>query len=152
MLLIVITLYVLWHTHNILRYYCVFFPHNTQHFCVVFTNIYSTMAILTIVRVFSCSVSNIQCSIVFFSQYSQYFCFLFTIFMVCLILWQTDEECCNIALRTRSKLPLNDTPLDVIESSFIAPDITADLYDEPFSVACDDDDWKSFLSGLFKQG
>lgn len=50
----------------------------------------------------------------------------------------------NIALRTRSKLPLNDTPLEAIEASFIAPDITMDMYD----THCDDEDWQKFLREL----
>ena len=51
---------------------------------------------------------------------------------------QIDE---NIALRTRSKLPLNDTPLEEIEQAFIPPDITPDLYD----TTCDNADWQEFL-------
>ncbi|KAJ1530882.1 hypothetical protein ONE63_005724 [Megalurothrips usitatus] len=47
----------------------------------------------------------------------------------------------NIALRTRSKLPLNDTPLEEIEQAFIPPDITPDLYD----TTCDNADWQEFL-------
>lgn len=46
-----------------------------------------------------------------------------------------------IALRTRSKLSLSDTPLEVIEESLIPPDITTDMYD----LECDDEDWKDFL-------
>jgi hypothetical protein len=65
---------------------------------------------------------------------------------------QIEDDNCNIALRTRSKLPLNDTPLDVIESSFVAPDITADLYDESSSLLYDDEDWRGFLASLNKQG
>ncbi|KAE8752084.1 hypothetical protein FOCC_FOCC001246 [Frankliniella occidentalis] len=52
---------------------------------------------------------------------------------------QLEEE--NIALRTRSKLPLNDTPLEEIEQAFIPPDITPDLY----NVTCDNEDWQEFL-------
>ncbi|XP_013382000.1 GON-4-like protein [Lingula anatina] len=52
----------------------------------------------------------------------------------------------TIALRTRSKLPLKDTPLDVIESSFVAPDITPDMYD----FEHDDQEWTGFLTGLLK--
>ena len=51
-----------------------------------------------------------------------------------------------IAKRTRSKLPLTDTPLEVIESEFIAPDITPDMYD----THCDDTEWQEFLAGLMK--
>jgi len=51
-----------------------------------------------------------------------------------------------IAKRTRSKLPLTDTPLEVIESGFVAPDITPDMYD----THCDDTEWQQFLAGLMK--
>ena len=51
-----------------------------------------------------------------------------------------------IAKRTRSKLPLTDTLLEEIEKNFVAPDITADMYD----THCDDTEWKDFLSGLTK--
>uniref|UniRef100_T1J6B0 Myb-like domain-containing protein n=1 Tax=Strigamia maritima TaxID=126957 RepID=T1J6B0_STRMM len=47
----------------------------------------------------------------------------------------------TIACRTRSKLPLTDTLLESIESSFVAPDITTDMYDS----VCDDEDWVDFL-------
>lgn len=47
----------------------------------------------------------------------------------------------NIALRTRSKLSLSDTPLEKIEEAFIPPDITTDMYD----FECDDEDWRDFL-------
>lgn len=54
------------------------------------------------------------------------------------------EEVINdatIALRTRSKLSLSDTPLEVIEEALIPPDITTDMYD----LECDDEDWTDFL-------
>jgi hypothetical protein len=47
----------------------------------------------------------------------------------------------NIALRTRSKLSLSHTPLEVIEEAFMPPDITTDMY----NMDCDDDVWKEFL-------
>ncbi|KFM77834.1 GON-4-like protein, partial [Stegodyphus mimosarum] len=56
------------------------------------------------------------------------------------------EEEDKIALRTRSKLCLNDTPLEAIEASFIAPDITVDMYD----THCDDEEWQKFLCDLYK--
>ncbi|KAG8183715.1 hypothetical protein JTE90_002782 [Oedothorax gibbosus] len=56
------------------------------------------------------------------------------------------SEADKIALRTRSKLCLNDTPLEKIEASFVAPDITMDLYE----AHCDDEDWQSFLSELYQ--
>lgn len=52
----------------------------------------------------------------------------------------------NIALRTRSKLSLSDTPLETIEEAFIPPDITTDMYD----FECDDDDWRDFLTKFTK--
>ena len=51
-----------------------------------------------------------------------------------------------VAQRTRSKMPLKDTPLEEIEQNFVAPDITADMYDTSFV----DQDWCDFLSGLTK--
>ncbi|KAI4468523.1 yy1 associated protein-related [Holotrichia oblita] len=54
---------------------------------------------------------------------------------------ETSEEEANIAKRTRSKLSLSSTPLEVIEEAFIPPDITTDMYD----LECDDDDWRDFL-------
>ena len=52
----------------------------------------------------------------------------------------TEDE--SIGQRTRSKLSLSETPLEIIEQSFIPPDITTDMYEwecEP------DEDWKNFL-------
>ncbi|KAI8479611.1 B cell differentiation [Branchiostoma belcheri] len=51
-----------------------------------------------------------------------------------------------IANRTRSKCPLKDTPIDIIEAAFHAPDITQDMYD----TECDDSEWQGWLKGLFK--
>ncbi|XP_077514637.1 gon-4 like protein muscle wasted isoform X4 [Amblyomma americanum] len=56
------------------------------------------------------------------------------------------EKESGIAERTRSKLPLRDTPLECIEAQFIAPDITTDMYD----TECDDEEWKEFLFSLIK--
>ncbi|VVC37508.1 Hypothetical protein CINCED_3A013548 [Cinara cedri] len=55
-----------------------------------------------------------------------------------------DEE--TIGMRTRSKFPLNDTPLETIEQAFIPPDITEDMYDS----ACENDEWIQFLSEFTK--
>jgi len=49
-------------------------------------------------------------------------------------------------MRTRSKLSLNDTPLETIEQAFIPPDITEDMYDS----ACENDEWMEFLSEFTK--
>lgn len=54
-----------------------------------------------------------------------------------------------IAWRTRSKLPLNDTSIDTIEASFVAPDITPDLYDEA-TLFVGDHEWQTFLSKLMR--
>uniref|UniRef100_A0A1B6CB21 GON-4-like protein n=1 Tax=Clastoptera arizonana TaxID=38151 RepID=A0A1B6CB21_9HEMI len=47
----------------------------------------------------------------------------------------------NVGQRTRSKLSLSSTPLEVIEQSFIPPDITHDMYE----TACENEDWADFL-------
>ena len=44
-------------------------------------------------------------------------------------------------------MKLDDTPLEVIESTFVAPDITEDMYDGPLM---DDTDYSEFLTGLMK--
>lgn len=47
-----------------------------------------------------------------------------------------------IGSRTRSKLPLNDTPLEHLELAFIPPDISTDMYDSD----CDNnEEWRLFL-------
>lgn len=50
----------------------------------------------------------------------------------------------NIGQRTRSKLPLTETPLEVIEQRFIPPDITSDMYE----TECDNEDWRAFIQGI----
>jgi len=65
----------------------------------------------------------------------------------CLMMKSTDDGI--IARRTRSKLSLNDVPLDEIEASFVAPDITPDLYDES-TLFGDDKEWQTFLAKLTK--
>ncbi|KAM7285849.1 GON-4-like protein [Ixodes scapularis] len=57
-----------------------------------------------------------------------------------------DKDGGVVAERTRSKLPLDDTPLEFLEAQFIAPDITPDMYD----TDCDDEEWKEFLVSLIK--
>ncbi|CAH1126559.1 unnamed protein product [Ceutorhynchus assimilis] len=62
------------------------------------------------------------------------------------------EEQANVALRTRSKINLSSTPLDVIEKDFVFPDITiedlCDTSDNNENLDCDDDDWAEFLKGF----
>lgn len=50
-----------------------------------------------------------------------------------------------IGSRTRSKLPLNDTPLEHLELAFVPPDISTDMYDSD----CDNEEWRKFLK-VFK--
>ncbi|XP_059177129.1 GON-4-like protein [Physella acuta] len=52
----------------------------------------------------------------------------------------------TIALRTRSKLPLTSTTITEIESAFVAPDITPDLYHTNY----EDPEYYQFLSNLYK--
>ena len=52
-----------------------------------------------------------------------------------------------VAVRTRSKLPLNQTTLVDLESQFVAPDITPDMYPS----AHKDDDWLQFLASIHKE-
>ncbi|XP_077868888.1 GON-4-like protein [Saccoglossus kowalevskii] len=59
----------------------------------------------------------------------------------------TQEEKDLIAFRTRSKLPLIDTPLDLIEANFVAPDITTDMYE----TNCEDQEWTDWLTSLMKE-
>ena len=51
------------------------------------------------------------------------------------------EENDLIGARTRSKLHLNDTPLEHLELAFIPPDISTDMYDSD----CDNEEWRKFL-------
>jgi hypothetical protein len=57
----------------------------------------------------------------------------------------TEQE--NIALRTRSKLCLQTTDIETIESTFIPPDITTDMYDFGGDI---DNVWKDFLTDFTK--
>lgn len=52
-----------------------------------------------------------------------------------------------IAARTRSKLCLTTTAIETIESEFVPPDITTDMYDFDTNV---DNDWLNFLHGFTK--
>ncbi|XP_068205672.1 GON-4-like protein isoform X2 [Palaemon carinicauda] len=46
-----------------------------------------------------------------------------------------------VSQRTRSKLPLTETPLECLEMAFKPPDVTNDMYETEVL----DDDWKTFL-------
>ncbi|XP_061172157.1 GON-4-like protein [Saccostrea echinata] len=58
---------------------------------------------------------------------------------------KTKEEQ-TIAARTRSKLSLEDTSIIELESTFVPPDFTPDMYDNE----CEDEDWQGFLQSLYK--
>ncbi|CAK6984953.1 LOW QUALITY PROTEIN: GON-4-like protein, partial [Scomber scombrus] len=53
-----------------------------------------------------------------------------------------------LAYRTRSKLPLVDVPLEQLEAELLAPDITADMYDEGPPQLEEDRHWTRWLQGL----
>ncbi|XP_053692842.1 uncharacterized protein LOC128741221 [Sabethes cyaneus] len=58
-----------------------------------------------------------------------------------------EQEQENIARRTRSKLCLQTTAIETIESTFVPPDITTDMYD----LDCEmDHSWKEFLFNFTK--
>jgi hypothetical protein len=64
----------------------------------------------------------------------------------------TAEEQENIARRTRSKLCLQTTSIETIESTFILPDIDYDLYDfnQDFENLAEDElEWKDFLNKCY---
>ncbi|XP_027230586.2 GON-4-like protein [Penaeus vannamei] len=46
-----------------------------------------------------------------------------------------------VSQRTRSKLPLTETPLECLEMAFKPPDVTKDMY----GTVVDDEEWKRFL-------
>ncbi|XP_052863145.1 uncharacterized protein LOC128269782 [Anopheles cruzii] len=60
---------------------------------------------------------------------------------------QSEQEQENIALRTRSKFCLTTTAIETLESTFMPPDITTDMYDH----GCDmDQEWRVFLEEFTK--
>uniref|UniRef100_A0A182JKY1 Uncharacterized protein n=1 Tax=Anopheles atroparvus TaxID=41427 RepID=A0A182JKY1_ANOAO len=60
---------------------------------------------------------------------------------------QSEQEQENIALRTRSKLCLTTTDIETLESTFIPPDITTDMYEYDGDM---DQAWKDFLEEFTK--
>ncbi|XP_049534014.1 uncharacterized protein LOC125950247 [Anopheles darlingi] len=60
---------------------------------------------------------------------------------------QSEQEQENIALRTRSKLCLTKTDIETLESTFVPPDITTDMYDIDYDM---DQEWKDFLEEFTK--
>ncbi|XP_039623540.1 GON-4-like protein isoform X1 [Polypterus senegalus] len=63
---------------------------------------------------------------------------------VCLDSYQPLDESL-IAFRTRSKRPLKDVPLGLLEAELQAPDITPDMYDTGTN---EDKEWQCWLAGL----
>lgn len=49
----------------------------------------------------------------------------------------------KIAQQTRSKVSLTGTPIEIIESTFLAPDAPIDIYDSIYDD--DNDEWNEFL-------
>ncbi|XP_023819788.1 GON-4-like protein isoform X2 [Oryzias latipes] len=59
-----------------------------------------------------------------------------------------DEGSSCLAYRTRSKLPLVNIPLDQLEAELLAPDITADMYDQSSAHRDEDCHWTNWLQSL----
>eukprot|EP00064_Thunnus_orientalis_P024405 superscaffoldBa00010415_g24698 len=59
-----------------------------------------------------------------------------------------DEGSSCLAYRTRSKLPLVNVPLGQLEAELLAPDITADMYDQGSAQLEEDRHWTRWLQGL----
>ncbi|CAF95037.1 unnamed protein product, partial [Tetraodon nigroviridis] len=53
-----------------------------------------------------------------------------------------------LACRTRSKLPLVNIPLGQLEAALLAPDITADMYEQSAAQREEDRHWAQWLQGL----
>ncbi|XP_067365277.1 GON-4-like protein isoform X3 [Channa argus] len=59
---------------------------------------------------------------------------------------RADEDC--LAYRTRSRLPLVNVPLGRLEAKLLAPDITADMYDQSIGQREEDRHWTEWLQSL----
>ncbi|KAK2845229.1 hypothetical protein Q5P01_011888 [Channa striata] len=57
-----------------------------------------------------------------------------------------DEDC--LAYRTRSRCPLVNVPLGQLEAKLLAPDITADMYDQSIGQREEDRHWTEWLQSL----
>lgn len=53
-----------------------------------------------------------------------------------------------LAFRTRSKLRLINVPLGQLEAELLAPDITADMYEQSIAQRKEDRHWSRWLQGL----
>uniref|UniRef100_H3CKQ5 Uncharacterized protein n=1 Tax=Tetraodon nigroviridis TaxID=99883 RepID=H3CKQ5_TETNG len=58
------------------------------------------------------------------------------------------EDTGCLACRTRSKLPLVNIPLGQLEAALLAPDITADMYEQSAAQREEDRHWAQWLQGL----
>ncbi|XP_019719186.1 GON-4-like protein isoform X1 [Hippocampus comes] len=61
---------------------------------------------------------------------------------------EKDEGSSGLAFRTRSKLPLVNVPLEQLEAELLAPDITADMYEQSPARKEEDCHWARWLHGL----
>ncbi|XP_041842815.1 GON-4-like protein isoform X2 [Melanotaenia boesemani] len=59
-----------------------------------------------------------------------------------------DDSFSCLAYRTRSKRPLINIPLDQLEAELLAPDITADMYEQSSTHKEEDRHWTKWLQGL----
>ncbi|XP_078100599.1 GON-4-like protein, partial [Sander vitreus] len=59
-----------------------------------------------------------------------------------------DEGSSCLAFRTRSKRPLVNVPLGQLEAELLAPDITADMYEQSAAQRKQDRHWTKWLQGL----
>lgn len=59
-----------------------------------------------------------------------------------------DEGPSCLAYRTRSKHPLVNVPLGQLEAELLAPDITADMYEQSAAQQEEDRHWTMWLQGL----
>lgn len=58
------------------------------------------------------------------------------------------EDTGCLAYRTRSKLPLVNIPLGQLEAELLAPDITADMYEQSAAQRAEDRHWAEWLQSL----
>lgn len=58
------------------------------------------------------------------------------------------EDTGCLAYRTRSKLPLVNIPLGQLEAELLAPDITADMYEQSAAQREEDRHWAEWLQSL----
>ncbi|CAG0905832.1 unnamed protein product, partial [Cyprideis torosa] len=64
---------------------------------------------------------------------------------------ESESEEDLIATRTRSKAPMTSHTIEQLEAQFIPPDISQDMYEDPWEVEEDDPYWKDFLKEFATQ-